>query len=97
MTRGTTPSLSFTFDEIDINQIAYAEITMNQKGRNVLIKKLKRTGKVYYAYFSETDTLSLSVGDCLVQAKVKLKDGNVIATDIETITINDVLNEEVML
>ena len=97
MTRGTTPSLSFTFDEIDVSQIAYGEITLNQKGRNVIIKKLKRSGKIYYAYFTENDTLSLAVGECLVQAKVKLKDGNVIATDIETITVHDVLNEEAML
>ena len=97
MTRGTTPTLSFTFDEIDINQIKYAEITLNQNGKNVLIKKLKRTGKIYYAYFSEEETLNLKEGICEVQTKVKLKDGNVIATDIEKIIINDILHEEVML
>lgn len=97
MTRGTTFTLSFSFDEVEITQIKYAEITVNQKGRNVIIKKLTRNGKTFYANFSETDTLSLESGTCDVQVKVKLKDGNVIATDIETLTVNEILNGEVML
>lgn len=97
MTRGTTPTLTFTFDEVDVSQIKYAEIALNQKGVNVIIKKLKRSGKQYYVTLSEIETLQLEEGNCKVQTKVKLKDGNVIATDIETITINDVLHGEVML
>lgn len=97
MTRGTTPTLSFSFDEVDIKQIKYGELTISQNGHNVIIKKLQRNGKIYFTNLSEIETLQLRPGNCDIQAKVKLKDGNVIATDIETIVVNDVLNGEVML
>ena len=97
MTRGTTFNMTFSFDEIDIAQIKYAEITLNQNGVNVLIKKLKRYEKIYTVNFTEEETLQLKEGFCDVQAKVKLKDGNVIATDIERIPVNRLLHDEVML
>ena len=97
MTRGTTPTMSFSFDEVELSQIKYAEITINQKGKNILIKKLKRSGKVFYANFTEEETLQLQAGNCEVQTKIKLKDGNVIASEIEKIVVNEVLHGEVML
>lgn len=97
MFRGTTPTLTFTFEDIPTTAIDYVEITLNQEEQNVIIKKLHQNGAVFTCHLSEKDTLKLKAGTCKVQCKVKLKDGNVTATKIETLNVNDVLNSEVML
>lgn len=100
MTRGTTPYISFAFDpdEIDITMIDYVEMTINQNGKNVIIKKLALDEEgAFGVQLSEADTLNLKPGQCKIQVKVKLNDNNVLASNIETVSVNDILNGGIML
>lgn len=100
MTRGTTPTITFFFgDEIDMNLVDYAEVTVNQRGKNLIVKKLvKDTEKNEFSvFFSEKETLSLKEGTCRVQVKFKLLDGGIATSSIETLYVNEILNGGVML
>ena len=101
MTRGTTPTISFTFseEELDIRMVDYAELTISQNQKNVLIKKLfyDSTEGAFSVALTEQETLQLKPGQCQLQVKIKLTDKNVISTNIETIYVNEILNGEVML
>lgn len=96
MTRGTTPTLFYDLD-VEPSLIKYAELTMNQNEKNVIVKKLKWNGARYITTLTEEETLSLRPGNCKVQIKMKFKDGNVSSTTIDNIFVKDVLNEEIML
>jgi len=100
MTRGTTPTLTFSFgDDVDMSLIDYAELTIRQQLKNKLIKRLAKDveNNAFYVYLSEKETLSLESGDCQIQVKIKLTDGGIVASSIETLTVNEILNGGVML
>lgn len=100
MTRGTTPTITFSFgDDVDMSLINYGEVTFNQNGKNVIIKKLAKdtVEKVFRVFLSETETLLFKPGKCNVQVKLKLKDGGIAASSIEILTVNEILNGGVML
>lgn len=100
MTRGTTPTLTFSFgDDVDMSLIDYAELTIRQRTKNKLIKRLAKDveNNAFYVYLSEKETLSLDSGDCQIQVKIKLTDGGIVASSIETLTVNEILDGGVML
>ena len=100
MTRGTTPTLTFYFgDDVDMSLIDYGEVTINQGEKNRIIKKLVKDveKKEFNVFLSEKETLSLKAGSCKVQVKIKLNDGAIVASSIETLTVNEILNGGVML
>ena len=100
MTRGTTPTLTFSFgDDVDMSLIDYAELTIRQQLKNKLIKRLAKDidNNAFYVYLSEKETLSLESGDCQLQVKIKPTDGGIVASSIETLTVNEILNGGVML
>ena len=100
MTKGTTPYISFYFseDELDISLVDYAEMTINQNGQNKIIKRLGLDEELAFGVLlTEKETLGLKPGTCKIQVKIKLKDGNIVASNIETMTVNDILNGAVML
>lgn len=100
MTRGTTPTLTFSFgDDVDMSLIDYAELTIRQRTKNKLIKRLAKDveNNAFYVYLNEKETLSLESGDCQIQVKIKLTDGGIVASSIETLTVNEILNGGVML
>ena len=100
MTRGTTPTLTFSFgDDVDMSLIDYAEMTINQKGKNRIIKRLTKDTEqnLFSVFLSEKETLSLDSGICKLQVKIKLTDGGIVASSIETLSVNEILNGGVML
>lgn len=100
MTRGTTPTLTFSFgDDVDISLIDYAEVTIRQKQKNKIIRKLSKDteNEEFSVFLSEKETLLLEAGTCQLQVKIKLHDGGIVASSIETISVNDILNGGVML
>lgn len=100
MTRGTTPTITFFFgDDIDVTLVDYAEMTIQQRGKNLIVKRLSldtETSK-FSVFLSEKETLSLKEGTCRVQVKFKLKGGQIVTSSVETIFVNEVLNGGVML
>lgn len=61
--RGTTPTLIFTFDTIDVEDISVAYLLIRQNGNTVIEKTLTDSsivdGKLSFS-LSQTETLSLS-------------------------------------
>ena len=56
MTRGTTPTLTFSFGEdVDMSLIDYAEVTINQNEKNIIIKRLEKDteANVFRVFLSE--------------------------------------------
>ena len=91
---------TFSFgDDVDMSLIDYAELTIRQQLKNKLIKRLAKDidNNAFYVYLSEKETLSLESGDCQLQVKIKLTDGGIVASSIETLTVNEILNGGVML
>lgn len=100
MTRGSTPTLTFYFgDDIDTDLVDYAEMTIEQRGKNLIVKKLALDTEtsVFSVFLNEKETLSLKEGTCRVQVKFKLTNGAIATSSIETISVNEVLNGGVML
>ena len=100
MTRGTTPNLTFSFGEdVDMSLIDYAEVTINQNEKNIIIKRLEKDteANVFRVFLSEQETLLLKAGKCRIQVKIKLNDGGIAASSIEILTVNEILNGGVML
>ncbi len=100
MTRGSTPTLTFSFgEELDVSLVSYAEMTIEQRGKNVIVKRLAldTEEETFNVFLSEKETLSLKEGTCRVQVKFKLNDGGIVTSSIETLSVNEVLNGGVML
>lgn len=100
MTRGSTPTLTFSFgEELDVSLVLYAEMTIEQRGKNVIVKRLAldTEAETFNVFLSEKETLLLKEGTCRVQVKFKLNDGGVVTSSIETLSVNEVLNGGVML
>ena len=97
MRRGTTPTLSLIIDDVDYSLIEKAELTLRQREKNVIVKNMKIYVEqtVLQTKLTQQETLSLKAGDCLLQIKVLFNDGNVAATDIITLNVQDILNGEV--
>lgn len=100
MTRGSTPTITFSFgEELDVSLVLYAEMTIEQRGKNVIVKRLAldTEEETFNVFLSEKETLSLKEGTCRVQIKFKLKDGGIVTSSIETLSVNEVLNGGIML
>ena len=98
MKRGTTPTIAFTLDNIEFSLIDKAELTIVQNGEKKIIKLLtinvENSGM--FTTLSQEETLSLTPGKCTVQVKILFNDGSVIATDIQTLDVQTILNDEVL-
>lgn len=94
MTRGTTPTLIFTLDEFDYSDIAKAELTIRQGTSNVLIKSLDVSANDLHCALSEEESLRIDSGRVKAQIKMMLQDGNVVASNIMDLDVQEILNEE---
>lgn len=87
MTRGTTPTIRYTFSLIDVNDIVVAYLTMEQ-GDLIISKELSTAtkGDNYLEWsLTQNETLSLSEEkNVSVQLRYKTADGNAYATRIVT-------------
>ncbi len=99
MNRGTTPTLRFELKGIELELIDKAIFTMQQNLNGKCIE-INKDATVYSDYLSvsltQQETLSFGPGHILMQLKIKLKDGNVVASNITEKTIKDILNEVIL-
>lgn len=85
MTRGTTPTIRYTFKLIDVSDIVVAELRIQQV--SVIIDKTLQDAAVGEDYLewklSQAETLSLVSGVSVqIQLRYKTSDGNAYATKI---------------
>ena len=99
MIRGTTPTLEFTIP-FDTELLAEAYITLAQNKTVVIDKKLSEcqcSENVITVKLTQEETLKLQC-NCLteIQIRVRTKDGNALASDIETISPDRILKDGVI-
>lgn len=99
MTRGTTPTHTFTFS-VDPSDAKDFVITYVQKGKIVLEKKKDDcmiSGSTISVTLTQEETLKFDHTSMVeIQAKVLMTGGTVLASNIFTAYVSRVLNEEVL-
>lgn len=99
MIRGTTPTLEFTLP-FDTADIAEGYITFTQHGKNVLEKSVndaeKNENKLTLKLTQE-ETLELSASlNVKIQARIRMKTGDAIASEIITAPVRDILKDGII-
>ena len=104
MFKGTTPSLVLTFDEnldFDFSDARSVTVTFSTDYRKVILEKtdeeLTIDENTITIEFAQEETLSFSAGKMLVQVNAIFDDGTRICSDIQKITWEDNLKNEVMV
>ena len=100
MTRGTTPTHTFTFS-VDLSDVKDFVITYVQKGKIVLEKKKDDcmiSGSTISVTLTQQETLKFDDHTSMVeiQAKVLMTGGTVLASNIFNTYVSRILNEEVL-
>lgn len=97
MHRGTNPKINIDVINVDVSLIEDVRVTFKQ-GDYVINKKLDDCSiseGVITTQLTEDETLGLKANQQVeIQAKVKLSDGTIAATNISSIYVKDILNEE---
>lgn len=96
MIRGTTPTVYFALDGIVESDIKELYITIRQGSTSVTKTDYKSEDGVYYVKLTQEETLSFMDGAIYCQIKILTTDGNVVATPIRVLRMNDILMEEVI-
>lgn len=100
--RGTTPSLQFTFETVDIKNISTAYMTIEQFHRTVIEKDLtaaeKSTANNALTWdLTQEETLKLSDRDDIkIQIRYKTIDDNAFISQIYTVKPYEILKEGVI-
>ncbi len=97
MVRGTTPTLSFTIP-YNASEIADGWVTLKQYDHIVLDKRITDEGvsfrdKLIEVKLTQTETLKLYATGCKAQLRLKLADGNVVASNIVSVNIGEILKD----
>lgn len=103
MFKGTTPSLILTFDDnfdVDFSDARSVVVTFSTDYRKVILEKadeeLTIDGNTITIDFTQEETLSFTAGKMLIQVNAYFDDGTRICSDIQKITWEDNLKNEVM-
>lgn len=101
MTRGTTPTLTFTLS-IAPSRFEVLYITAKQTGRVAFEKTLdemtkNESAKTVSFRLSQEDTLAMSErAPILLQARGRLADGSAVASEIRQLSVGEILKEGVI-
>ena len=98
MVRGTTPTFDFELENLDM--IHDIEITFSQNQGGGSIQKELQKGEItkhdgfVRCTLSEEDTFSFSVGQARIQMRIVSSNGDVAASDIVRIKVEESLSED---
>lgn len=99
MIRGTTPTLEFTLP-FDTADIAEGYITFTQRGQKVLERSVKDADKSENKLtlkLTQEETLELSATrDVKIQARIRMTNGDAVASEIITAPVREVLRDGVI-
>ena len=102
MYKGTTPTLTLTFDEsIDFSEAAHIVVTFATDYHKVIMEK-NETEITVNAHslkidFTQKETLAICTGKMLIQVNVLYEDGNRVSSEIKEIDWENNLKNEVMV
>lgn len=102
MRRATTPTHTFTLpDEVRVETVEKAEVVYSQNGNNILKKGLsdlsinETTNSLYFT-LTQNESNLFAPQKALVQVRIKVSNGAVMASQMIWLTIKPVLDSEVM-
>lgn len=100
ITRGTTPSIRFTFSLVNVSLISVAYLTIEQ-GSLVIEKDLSsatidQTNKFIEWPLTQEETLSIADDMLKIQCRYKLQDGKAYASRIYNVNPSDILKDGVI-
>ena len=95
MRRGTTPTLKIKINNVDL-QVFEKIIVTFKKGEKMINKEAEIEDEILILKLSQEETLDLCPGSVSVQIKGKTNNGNVVASEIKNIVVEDILNEEIL-
>lgn len=93
--KGTTPTFTLTFEDIDLTSAAHVYVTFKGSGGSLITKAdddLAITATTISIYLSQTETLALSKGAVAIQANWTYGDGSRAASEI----VNYALSENLL-
>lgn len=101
ITRGTTPTFSFTLPEnISQTNISELNISFSQDETVLISKSLEdcefQDEHTLISILEQEDTLALLPGKCYFQLKIKLTDDNVVASQIYKALVDKIISSEVL-
>lgn len=99
MVRGTTPTFDFELENLDMIRDIEITFSQNQLGGGLIHKKLNKGEITKHDGFvrcslSEDDTFSFSVGQARIQMRVVSSNGDVAASDIVRIKVEESLSDK---
>lgn len=100
MTRGTTPTITLTVNEVDLTDLKSVYVTFCQAGK-MLTKQsgdegVEITEHTVSILLSQEETLSFSPGTAEVQLRGLTNGGNAFATNVGRVAVKEVLLKEVI-
>ena len=100
VTRGTTPTICFTYTDVDTSRMTAAYMTMRQRGQVIVEKELYQAtvteGRLLWQLTQE-ETLLLKPGcDVEIQCLYRLDDGTAGASEIFCLSASDILKDGVV-
>lgn len=97
MYRGTNPIIKLELD-LDTSLVADAYVTFVQGNTEITkpISECQCENKTISTQLTQEDTLAFKVGGVQVQARIKLTDGTLLATNIITLPVEQILHDGVL-
>lgn len=99
MIRGTTPTISFKLP-FDYNLVEEIWLTLEQRGKEVLTKTkedMVYEWNIVSTKLTQEETLMFREKEQVkIQARIRTVDGNVFASKIRTITVDEILKDGVI-
>lgn len=98
MRRGTTPTLVFELEGVELADVQTAILTIRQKYKNIINQELTidTENSTLYLTLTQEQMLLFDEGKCKMQIKVLFTNQSVGASVIKETCIDDILNEEVL-
>ena len=97
MRRGTTPTITITCKDFDFSTSKEIVITIElRKEVNITGERIRILSDTITAELTQEETLSLGEGLAKVQVKVKTADDKVIASNVIRVTVEEILNEDIL-
>jgi len=100
MYRYTTPTITLTIDDIDFTEVALWRVTFSGPGKR--ITKEYEAGDVaigddtLLVTLTQEETASMNAGDVEIQVRMRLNNGQVLATTSAKVKLYDVLDKVVI-
>lgn len=93
--RGTTPTIKMSISGIELSTIEKCYVTLEQPNFE-LTKEADLVDDHYEISLDQEETLQLGIGVVRIQMKIKTVSDTVLATNIVTKPVSEILNEEII-